>query len=220
MKKLLEESAGTANLVEHIFKIRTCFDQSVQRLEFEVEWKDPHPVVGKVKPGGQGELRGVRAADVIAGLAGLDTTGQGREVFLPKLRERPLELELHRRVPVEAARPHMALSINFLVSRDDLGMDIAWGGPLPLVSEVREGSPAALQGIFAGDAIHKVNGRPANMTANRVLQAAVQQRPLALELWRRPVNADPGAPWLSHLHKAPPSVHGTRSTTLASLAGA
>lgn len=178
------------------FRVRICFDHAVERLEFQVNWEQPVPIVGRMKAGGEAERHGVCAGDTIATLNGMETAGLDRSELLPHLQERPLTLGLNRVLRVDPDWPYLELGAFF--DRDfpgDLGIDVAWNGLLPVVCAVREGSPACTMGIFVGDAIHSINDHSANPADRSKLQAAMQQRPLALQLWRRPVGVDAKQPW-------------------------
>lgn len=82
------------------FKRRVCVDKSVQQLECEVEWQDPLPIVISVRPGSEADRLGIMAGDKIASMNHVSSFGETRDALLPKLKERPLTLELEHTMPV------------------------------------------------------------------------------------------------------------------------
>lgn len=174
------------------------------------------PVVGAVKPGGEADRRGILSGDSIAFLNDTNSVGKARDQLLPKLKERPLALSLDRSTHVDAAHPYVEVPVKFKNVPGDLGMDISWGGSLPVICAVREGSAAWNEGVFIGDAIHTVNNLSATAARKSIL-TALQQRPLTLTLWRRPLGADITASWKEYLHQKSSS-GGKFATTGSSLA--
>merc|ERR1719240_1710410 len=107
-------SPGSQEMLEtFIFRIRACFLESVKKLEFEVEWRQPAPIVVRVVPNGAAERHGIRAGDCIVQLNSVETTQQTREDLLPILRQRPLNLKLERKAMAEKEKPYLLVSASF-----------------------------------------------------------------------------------------------------------
>jgi len=209
--------ASETNLVQHkdgelrslvtpeahrTFKRRVCFDSNVERLKFQVEWQRPMPVVNAVESSGQADHQAILVGDSIAALNGVVSDGKGRNDLLPKFKERPLAIEIHRSTVVDPKHPHLELNLKFMDVPADLGIDVSQRGSLPVVCAVREGSIAWQEGVLVGDAIWSINCAAGSANHMSVV-AALQQRPLTLTLWRRPVDADPAAPWSDQLSPIP-----------------
>lgn len=69
------------------------FGDDVKRLGFEVLWEDDAPSVGNVVTGGATDLCGIMSGDILVEINGTCTHKKTREVLMPLLTVRPLELK-------------------------------------------------------------------------------------------------------------------------------
>lgn len=166
-----------------IFRFRGYFSESVPRLEFEVEWKGNPPMVGRTKPGGAAEVRGIMTGDLISEVNGVSTADRSRDELLPMLKHRPLLLSVDRVYDDMDERETMftlELVLEDHGGCSNHGMDLSSGS---IVVGVREASPAWVSGVMVGDAIIADGG-----DALSTLRSARHTWPLVLKLQRAALN--------------------------------
>lgn len=193
-----------------IFRLHTFFDRQVKRLEFEVTWKDDgQPTVGAVKPGGAADRRCMVQGDRLVEVSGVYTSGKGRNELLPLLTDRPLLLKVDREAPlIDPNEPHTAL--NLVIScPESHGLEINWLGQMPVATGVMPHSAAWTAGLLEGDGIFKVNGCDATGADLDDLLSALEERPLTLTVWRRPLGLDLQEPWYVLAQRGPPLAKGS-----------
>lgn len=183
-----------------VFRFRGHFSDEVPRLEFEVEWKglpDNPPMVGKTKPDGAAEQRGIVTGDLISELNAQSTIGRTREELLPALKARPLLLSVDRVYDdIDAREPILPLELKLEKANgsSDHGMELEFvgrNGSVLIVAEVREDSPAWVSGLVAGDAVVAVNGRKVAAGGGDVLKSSKHGWPLVIQLQRWALGTSP-----------------------------
>lgn len=166
-----------------VYRIHAFFGDQVHKLEFEVAWKDQQPSVGVVKPAGAAEQRGIVFGDRLVEIAGIRTTGRGREELLPLLKKRPLLLKIDREAHVEASDPSLELDLCLSTGKDNAGLAFQYRSSSLMVASVKANSQAAHAGFIEGDSIIRVDGHDVSKQKSLVLE----DRPCVVTLLRQPV---------------------------------
>jgi len=180
-----------------VFRYHAFFDVEVKRLEFEVAWKEEGPEVGTIRPGGAAEQRGVVPGDKLVEIGGVPTKGKGRDELLPQLKGRPLLLKVDREERIrDVEQPHIQLELQLGSGHQSgTGVGLISAGPrCVVVSSVDEASDARAAGLVEGDAIIRINGVDAMGSTPEVLRAALEDRPCAVTIRRRPLGSEK-KPW-------------------------
>ena len=116
------------------------------------------------------------------------------------------EVIVDRSAHSDSKHPHVEITVKFDSLPGDLGMTISWEESLPVVYNVRKFSTAWNEGVCVGDALYSVNDLGPTAAYGSILNA-LQQRPLTLTLWRRPIGTDITGSWKQHLHPRSPESH-------------
>lgn len=188
-----------------IFRRHAFFDESVARLQFEVEWTGAQPLVSSVRPDGEAHSRGLLPGDRLVEIGGEGTCGRGRSELLPLLKLRPLMVKFDREEQVlDLEEPHVELRV-LLPGRqgggpsEGLGFELAKRGHLPTVLEVQEDCLAWCAGVRDGDGVLEVNGVSTLTLSKGAMTAALAQQ-TELTIWRRPMGMNLEELWVASVH--------------------
>ncbi|CAK0790585.1 unnamed protein product, partial [Prorocentrum cordatum] len=179
----------TAAVRRHAF-----FPEGTARLGCEVEWRADQPRVAGVSANGQAERCGLKPADRIVEIASTRTSGKCRDELLPLLKVRPLMIKVDRDEPVGLDEPHVQILLSIGREFEELGLQLAKLGALPVVSRVEVDSDAWAAGLLEGDAILRVSGQLTTGLSRATMTSLVENRG-EITIWRRPLGMDLATPW-------------------------
>lgn len=184
------KASGVICPVNALFRFQAFFDDTVQKLEFEVQWDTMPPSVGKVAPEGEADRLGVLQGDRIVGCNGVTTLACPRQELLPLLKTRPLMLSLERITEVDPSSPQVEFEADLQGDDDgDHGMKLVWRNRSPVISAVEPGSAAWAAGLLPGDVIYALDGQASLEISEASFHASLRGRDVELTLRRLPMSA-------------------------------
>jgi hypothetical protein len=150
--------------------------------------------VSRCQGTGVGAKLGILPGDVLVMLNGRETAMQDHASIVQQLKDRPVTLHFHR---VQLACVPEPLELSTTLEGDaDHGIELGSLGEdaLPVVTAIRDGSPAWASGIAVGDRIVAVKSASGTPLQPSNLQLDPQNRievPLVLTLQRSPISLTP-----------------------------
>jgi len=182
---------------EAAFRVRARFGEAAKTLEMEVDWKQARgPTVVALKPGGESASRGVIAGDVLTELNSASILDWSREHVLPLMRQRPLMVQVERRLKADDV-PEGRLKLDLEIvqcDHEDAGIELVppcGAGLPPEVADVRACSPAWTAGVLPGDCLLRLDGhRVAAVLPQCVLQMLQARPSVRLTVGRPPLGYD------------------------------
>jgi len=103
-------------------------------------------------------------------------------------------IKVDRDEPVGLDEPHVQILLSIGREFEELGLQLAKLGALPVVSRVEVDSDAWAAGLLEGDAILRVSGQLTTGLSRATMTSLVENRG-EITIWRRPLGMDLATPW-------------------------
>jgi predicted metalloprotease with PDZ domain len=181
-----EDDKATGN----VFRFHFMFDESAEKLEFEVAWalredgERVEPCAGPVDLGGHAQRRGILPGDAIVACNDILTEGKVRTDLIPLFKKRPLLLKVDRLIQ---GTSRVELKMEFGEEVKGLGIKLSESASPPYIAEILRYSAAEANGLMIGDTLVALNGEEPPQNGEE-LKKRLKTRPLTITVCRFPVS--------------------------------